>query len=140
AGNSEKNHLRRRMGQSDFVFESRNGGQMGEISSAYFRAAEKLGLNTDQSGNTIQDKRKRVDFHCLRHTYASWLAIDGTPLYTIKNLLGHSSITMTERYAHLCPNHTREAAIKISDLWSVDDNDQENPPSLSADTESDGQL
>ncbi len=39
--------------------------------------------------------------HDLRHTFASHLVINGTPLYTVSKLLGHSSIEVTQRYAHL---------------------------------------
>ena len=55
---------------------------------------------------------KSAVFHTLRHTYASWLAESGVDLYTVKNLLGHSTITMTERYSHL-GNNTLQNAVKV---------------------------
>lgn len=57
----------------------------------------------------IVDRRQVVVFHTLRHTFASWLAIRGVPLITIRDLLGHSTISMTERYSHLMPNQGRSA-------------------------------
>jgi integrase len=47
-------------------------------------------------------------WHDLRHSYASILTIAGTPLVQVKEWLGHSSITMTMRYAHLAPGGGRE--------------------------------
>ena len=49
------------------------------------------------------------DFHIhdLRHTAASWLVMEGVPLLEVSRLLGHKSITQTERYAHLAPESTR---------------------------------
>ncbi len=46
-------------------------------------------------------KLSGVTLHTLRHTAASHWAANGVDIYTIKTLLGHSSIKMTERYAHL---------------------------------------
>ncbi len=56
-------------------------------------------------------KRLGMDyrFHHLRHTTASWLAIQGVPLQFIQELLGHSSVTVTQIYAHLNPNVLRES-------------------------------
>jgi len=48
-------------------------------------------------------------FHDLRHTAASWLAIRGVPLHFVQELLGHSSITVTQIYAHLRPDVLRKA-------------------------------
>lgn len=47
--------------------------------------------------------------HCLRHTFCSHLVIGGIPLRTVQELAGHSTIAVTERYAHLSPGHLRGA-------------------------------
>lgn len=52
-------------------------------------------------------RRNKVVIHTLRHTFASQLAIDGTPIYTIQKLMNHSDIKMTERYAKLSKDSGR---------------------------------
>lgn len=47
---------------------------------------------------------RRIGWHTLRHSFASELARLGTPLYIIKELLGHATIEMTQRYSHLGPS------------------------------------
>ena len=56
---------------------------------------------------------KGVTVHCLRHTYASQLAMAGVPIPTIKELLGHGSITTTMIYAHLASEHLKEAVKRL---------------------------
>lgn len=45
------------------------------------------------------DRKNRVVVHTLRHTFASHLAINGTPIFTIQKLMNHKDIKMTMRYA-----------------------------------------
>jgi integrase len=78
------------------------------VTKVFPKVVNELGLNTN-----VTDRRQRVVFHSLRHTFASWLAIKGVPLYTIATLMGHSTIEMTKRYAHLCPDTHRQAIGEI---------------------------
>ena len=50
------------------------------------------------------DAKNRVVIHTFRHSFASNLAIKGTPIYTIQKLLNHKDINMTLRYAKLSPD------------------------------------
>ena len=61
-------------------------------------------------------------FHDLRHTAASYLAMSGVDLNTIREILGHKSLSMVLRYAHLSKSHQANA-VSILDrqmvtLWS----------------------
>jgi integrase len=47
---------------------------------------------------------RRFPPRIMRHTAASWLVMDGVPLYDVQALLGHESFRTTERYAHLAPD------------------------------------
>jgi integrase len=66
-------------------------------------------------GLASDDYKRRVVIHTLRHTFASLLAIQGTPIYTIKKLMDHSDINQTMRYAKLQPE-AGASAVKGLDI------------------------
>ena len=53
-----------------------------------------------------------VRFHDLRHTFASRLVQGGVPLYNVMQLMGHKSLEMVQRYAHLAPDY-QEGAVQV---------------------------
>ena len=69
---------------------------MGDVKNAFALACKRAG---------IHDFR----MHDLRHTCAAWLVSGGVSLIEVRDLLGHSSVTMTERYAHLAPENLQRA-------------------------------
>lgn len=92
---------------SEFVFPAETGGKIGQISQTFVKTVTALGLNAG-----VTDRRDKLVFHTLRHTFASWLVQRGVDLFTVQKLMGHETMTMTQRYAHLAPDHL-QAAVKI---------------------------
>jgi integrase len=88
------------------VFKRSDGHGWGIIRTSFENAVERAG---------IPDFR----FHDLRHTAASWLAMRGRPLKEIQEVLGHKSIAMTNRYAHLSPMHLRTAVESLEGLTCI---------------------
>jgi len=56
---------------------------------------------------------KDASFHTLRHTAASWAVMQGADLYSVGQLLGHKTLKMTKRYAHLSPGYMQNVAGKL---------------------------
>ena len=77
----------------------------------WLRVVDGLGLN---DGIKSDDRIWRVTPHTLRHTFGSWLAQDGVDLLAIKELMGHSNIQTTMRYAKRGPRPGISAVANLS--------------------------
>jgi len=104
-----KTVLREMERQGDYVFCNGNGNAFTTIRKSFETALKKSG---------IEDFR----FHDLRHTFASNLVMEGVDIMTVKELMGHKTLEMTLRYAHLAPNHKAKAVNILDRLMSL------NPP------------
>ncbi|MCI0660554.1 MAG: site-specific integrase [Acidobacteria bacterium] len=78
--------------------------QLDYVTSAFIKARNKAG---------IPDFR----LHDLRHTFASWLAMKDVTIQKISELLGHSNIQITMKYAHLSPSYVGDASNRIDSVF-----------------------
>jgi integrase len=86
--------------RTGFVFARGRTGQAPSIRRAYETAVARAGI-------------KDFTFHDLRHTTASQLILAGATLQEVKEILGHSDIKLTLRYAHLNPAQLRTAVARL---------------------------
>jgi integrase len=70
----------------------------------------------------------------LRHTWASWLIQNGTPLYDLQEMGGWKSAAMVRRYAHLAPAHMARHAAVVDGLLRVTSTAQQVEERTAADT------
>jgi integrase len=106
-----QNKLKERLPENsnELIFKDRDHREKIEsVSKTFDRTVKRLGFN-----NGVTDPRHRVVFHTLRHTFASWLALGGNSILTIKELLGHKTLAMTERYSHLMPAMKKQAVLAL---------------------------
>ena len=93
-----KHHEKR----TDLVFEWKgNAIRADRLTKGFKRYSKSIGLD------------RSMTFHHLRHTFASWLIQSGVSIYEVQKLLGHSTIKMTEIYAHLLPNNLQNSVNQI---------------------------
>jgi len=82
-----------------FVFPSKDGTRLDNVKKSW-------------DGLLTLAKIEGFRWHDLRHTFASKLVMAGVPLNTVRELLGHSDLAMTLRYAHLAPD-SKAAAVEL---------------------------
>lgn len=101
--------LASRRKQDGFVFCDRDGSPIpyDTTLSALRRVCRKTGV-------------RRIGWHVIRHTFASHLVTRGVPIRAVQQLLGHASIVMTERYAHLAPS-TLHRAVSVLEQNETED-------------------
>ena len=90
---------------SEYVFCHQDGSPYSNMRRSFSSALKKAG---------IED----FTFHDLRHTFASHMVMQGVDINTLREILGHSSISMTLRYAHLAPGHKQQAMQNIDTILS----------------------
>jgi integrase len=101
-------------GPADAILASRGGGNglvFGTSSWYAFRGYWEAAV-----------KGARLDglhFHDLRHTFASWTMQRGATLPELQALLGHKTLAMTMRYAHLAPEHLRSAVSRLDNVFAL---------------------
>jgi integrase len=86
---------------SAYVFCNQQGKPYSNVTKAFRKAVQAAGI------------KRHIRFHDLRHTFASHLVMSGVDLFTVSQLLGHSDVAMTQRYAHLSPDHKRRAMERL---------------------------
>lgn len=89
--------------RSPWVFGWRQGQRITTFKTSWSSALRRAGI-------------ENFRIHDLRHTFASWLVMQGESLYVVKDLLGHASVTQTEIYAHLAPSVAAAAVQRLLDL------------------------
>ena len=84
------------------------------ITKGFAKAVRKVGLN---EGTT--DRRNRISFHTLRHTYITCLALEGTPLTQLSKLSRHKSMEMVRRYEHSLAEQLRDKVEAVARRFQV---------------------
>jgi integrase len=100
--------LKRSLTGGGQVFVNIQGKPLQGYKHWFDRAVEEAGL-------------RDFTWYCLRHTFASRLAMAGVDLLTISELMGHKTIQMTKRYAHLAPAHNQAAVDRLVGFQSSSD-------------------
>jgi integrase len=98
--------------RADAVLARRGPKSSGKVFSGSRWATYRTAWESTLERSKLTD----IHFHDLRHTFASWAVQQRVTLAELKELLGHHSLTMVQRYAHLAPDHLRAAAAALDDV------------------------
>ncbi|MGA9756576.1 MAG: tyrosine-type recombinase/integrase [Desulfobaccales bacterium] len=101
----------------ELLFKTKAGNPVQQLSKSFAITVNELKLNEG-----VSDPRERVSFHTLRHTYASWAVMAGVPIYIVGKSIGHKTMAMTQRYAHLAPESHRAAFEAVAQSGKVNGN------------------
>lgn len=87
---------------SPWVFANKRGKRIASVKKSFSTACRRAGI---------------TDFHPhdLRHTCAAWLVQARVPILEVRDLLGHATVAVTEKYAHLDPDKGRDTVCVLDD-------------------------
>ena len=94
-------HAKVRRLDTTLVFPDDTGTQPASIREAWKYAVKRAGISNFR-------------FHDLRHSAASYLAMNGASLMEIADILGHKTLAMVKRYAHLSETHTARVVARMN--------------------------
>lgn len=78
------------------------------------KACQPIDIRTAWENALLNAKIEDFRFHDLRHSAASYLAMNGASLAEIAEVLGHKTLQMVKRYAHLSEAHTKEVVAAMN--------------------------
>lgn len=108
----------------ELIFPKRTkkkAGTMAQSSKTFSRVVDDLKLN-----DGVTDRKQRVTFHTLRHTYATHLYESTHDLYLTQRSLGHATGTMTARYAKMSESRLREGAAALQKAFTANGTKQQD--------------
>lgn len=107
---------------NDFVFRRADGKKPKDVRKCWYEVVKKIGL-------------KDFRFHDLRHSAASYLAMNGATLAEIAEVLGHKTLQMVMRYAHLSDQHTAKVVERMNrKIFAANDNDPDEEENRKAES------
>jgi integrase len=115
--NSAAKNLFERMPKIDkYVFPSSRGGKLKDCSYQINKALDGIDLPDDFR-----------PLYSLRHNFASWFAnVEGANIFMLMELLTHSSVTTTQRYAHLFDTNKKDKSDHLASMLSMSEKNHEN--------------
>lgn len=92
-------------GESEHIFNGPDGNPMLDIKRSFKTILKRAGI-------------ENFHFHDLRHTSASYMVMKGASLKSVQEHLGHTSLAMTQKYAHLSPEFQKSEIEKLSGVFN----------------------
>lgn len=98
--------------KSEWLFPDDDGSRQERCSKTFQRVADEL------FNNNVKDRRLRVSFHTLRHTFGTHVYANSGDLYLTQKALGHKTMVMAARYAKMGETRLKEAFTKMSEIMT----------------------
>ncbi len=103
--------------KNQYLFYNNYGHKIKSSSDRIFQEVFRRVLERANLGHKLdKNLNNKITFHDLRHTFASHWIMKNGDIYKLQKILGHSSLKMTERYAHLSENAFKNELNKFDSI------------------------